>query len=116
MWFKFGLILFAIYTIVNTFNQYHAKKVPKSWVITYALIWLVGIGVAVIPDWFDRLAQAVGVERGADLLVYLAVLGLLYINYRLMIRTRTLEQEITAIVREIAIAEGQWDEGKYGRN
>ena len=66
-------------------------------------MWLVVIGVAVTPQSTDIVASFVGVGRGADLLVYLAVTFLLYAVLRLMVRQQKMSEEITELVRKIAV-------------
>ena len=55
------------------------------------------------PTIATRMAQLVGVGRGADLIVYLALPGLLMMIFLLFARTRELNAKLTAAVREFAI-------------
>jgi len=69
----------------------------------WSVLWLVVAGVALMPQATDRIAAFAGVGRGADLLVYLAVTFLLYAVLRLMLRQQKMSEEITELVRKIAI-------------
>ena len=60
-----------------------------------------------IPRAMDSVAQFLGVERAADLFVYVTVLLLLYVVYRLMVRTQKMHEEITELVRRITIDNAQ---------
>ena len=101
--FQFFLIAFSAYAIARSFKQYSRKQVSKYWVAVWSLLWLMVAGVALMPQATDSIATLAGVGRGADLLVYLAVTFLLYAVLRLMVRQQKMSEEITELVRKIAI-------------
>jgi hypothetical protein len=69
----------------------------------WALVFL-GLGlVAFIPKQADALAQAIGVSSGFNALTFLAIAVLLLAVYRLLARTAQLEQEVTRLVRALAL-------------
>jgi hypothetical protein len=47
----------------------------------------------------------VGVERGADLIVYASIVVLFYAMYRVLIRLERQNKELTDLVRSLAIHE-----------
>jgi hypothetical protein len=65
-----------------------------------------GIGaVLVLFPWLaNRVAQLLNVGRGADLLLYFAVLSGAYVAAALYFRFKRLEEKLAVIVREMAIA------------
>lgn len=103
MAFKILLIAFAVFAVLRTWKQYRAQKVTSQWFMLWAVLWLVVIGVAVVPQTTDVVADVVGVGRGADLLVYLAVIVLLYGQFRSMVNAKKLHEQQTELVRRIAI-------------
>lgn len=104
MLFQLGIILFAIVVILRTYGQYKKEHVSRYWLIAFSCLWTIVIVAALVPKGTDRIAQMVGVERGADLFVYVAVLILVYAVYRLLVRVQHMHQEITELVRQIALA------------
>jgi len=115
MIFQFSLIIFAIFAIIRTYKQYRLQRVSASWLTSWLLLWLAVILVAISPQSTDILAKYVGVERGADLLVYSAVVILYYGLYRMMVKQEKLQQELTSLVRKIAIMEEKKIEAKKDR-
>lgn len=103
MAFKIALILFALFASLRTWRQYKAQKVTRQWFVIWSILWLLIIVVALVPQTTDMLAANVGVGRGADLLVYIAVVFLLYAQFRTMVRTKKLHEQQTELVRRIAI-------------
>lgn len=104
MIFQFGVVIFALLVILRTYGQYKREIVSRYWLLAFSFLWIL-IGVAaIIPHTTDDIAHFVGVERGADMLVYIAVLVLLYAVYRLFVRVQKMHEEITELVRQIALA------------
>jgi len=56
------------------------------------------------PTMATKIANAVGIGRGVDLIFYLAIPGLAPMVLLLFARTRDLNSKLTATLREIAIS------------
>ncbi len=104
MLFQIGIMLFAIVVMLRTYGQYKKEYVSRYWLIAFSVLWMAIIVAALLPKSTDRLAQLVGVERGADLFVYSAVLVLVYAVYRLLAQVQYMHREMTELVRQIALA------------
>jgi hypothetical protein len=112
MIFKILLIAFALFALTITIKQYKARKVSLYWFISWTLLWLFVIVVALIPQATDPIAQLVGIEKGADLLVYIAIVVIAYSLYRVLVKLEKIQKEITQIVREVAIKRAESPEDK----
>ena len=115
MIFKLTLVLFAFFALHKTYRQYKQKRVSSHWFTIWALFWTIVIFVAFLPETTDVLATYVGVEKGADLIVYIAVLVLTYGMYRVMVGQERLRKDITDLVRQIAILEAKKSEVKKSK-
>ena|SRR3990167_3119194 len=103
MIFQWILMLFALLTLLRARRQYTRKRISRSWFFIWSLLW-VGIFIAAaMPRTLDAIAGLVGVARGADLFVYLAVLILLTGVFRLLIKVNQVERQITQLVRALAL-------------
>lgn len=98
------VVLFLLYT-------FRLRTVLRDRVI-FVLIVAAGIGLAVHPDFSTRVANAVGIGRGADLLLYVFLLFSLFQNVHLAARLKTLDAQITRIVRHAAIAGAERPRGE----
>ncbi|MFH1712194.1 MAG: DUF2304 domain-containing protein [Patescibacteria group bacterium] len=116
MIFQIILIAFALIAIVKTTRQYKKEKVSVYWFMVWTIFWTLLIIAALVPQTTDLLAKYVGVEKGADLLVYSAVVVLFYAMYRMMIRIERQHQELTDLVRKIAIIEAKKKEDKSSKH
>jgi small membrane protein len=104
MLFQIGVICFAMLVILRTYGQYKKEVVSRYWLGVFSLLWALVAVAALVPRATDTVAQWAGVGRGVDMLVYAAVLVLLYVVYRLLVRTQRMHEEITELVRQIALS------------
>lgn len=103
MAFQYLVVIFALFVIRKTWRQYRAEQVSFYWLVVGVLLFGSMAIAALVPQATDRFAAYVGIGRGVDLIVYVAVAGLSYATYRLLARQLILSREITALTREIAI-------------
>ncbi|MFA5946963.1 MAG: DUF2304 domain-containing protein [Patescibacteria group bacterium] len=103
MIFQIILVSFAAYAIYKTWKQYSKKEASKYWAIAFTLLWIVVIAVALVPNLANIVANFVGIGRGADVIVYSAIVVLTFTVYRLMIAQQKLSAEMTSLVRAVAI-------------
>lgn len=103
MVFKIFLIVFSLYAILRTKKQYEKKQASWYWAMVWSAVWVFVIAVALMPRATDAVAAFAGVGRGADLLVYIAVIFLIYATYRSMAHQQKMSEDITELVRKIAV-------------
>jgi hypothetical protein len=104
MAFQLFLIIIASLAIIRTFRQHLAGSVSAHWLLMWTLFWTLVIVVAAIPNLSTRVANLVGIGRGADLIVYTSLVALFISNYRLLVGAEQHRKEITQLTRELAIA------------
>jgi len=67
------------------------------------LLGAAGLVLVAFPELANRLAEFAGVWRGADLVVYVALLGLAWTCLVLLSRLRELDARLTELARAIAL-------------
>ena len=92
--------LSALWAIRRVVRQRSAWRTHGSWVV----LWLAAVAAFIWPDGTAELANAVGIGRGADLILYLAILSGIWAFARLGARQRLTERNLTRLVRELAIS------------
>ncbi len=80
---------------------------PRQVLLLWGLLWLAAAAALAVPDAITYLAHRLGIGRGADVLLYLAVLAGCAVAFRLSMAQRRLEQQVTVLVRELAIARSE---------
>jgi hypothetical protein len=73
----------------------------------WVLLWLATMFAVVDPDATTRVARTLGIYRGADLLVYSAVLAFIAGFYLVSLRLRQMSREITVLTREVALLDAE---------
>jgi len=102
-----GLALAA--TVTMAVRNRIAGRVAFAW----SLLWIAAIVAIARPQLTVTVANALGIARGADLVFYLAILGMLVGFFAVFVRMRRFETEMTRVVRELALrAPGGTAEGK----
>lgn len=100
-------VLFSILLIGMAIYAYLQKS--KSPYFSYILTILILLGIYLLwnPDDATRMANMVGIGRGADLLLYVWVVMSLVIIINLHYKLRQLMEYITVLSRKIAIMEAE---------
>ncbi len=78
--------------------------VRKRLVVFWLLVWAAGASALVWPSSTALVARALGIGRGADLLLYVSVLAGLAGFFYVYTRFRRLDRQLTLLVRKLAIA------------
>jgi hypothetical protein len=100
---RFLLTLSALLGLLWTVSRFRKRQV-SVWVAgLWTILWLaVGI-VALIPELTSRLADLLGIGRGADVVVYTAIVVIVALLFRMSIRLEQLDRAITKVTRELAL-------------
>ena len=93
----------------------------KGWMgrkegVIWATVWLVAAIAILWPGLTSRVAQVLGIGRGADLVFYSAVVIMLIGFWMIYIRLRRVRRDITLLVRELAILEAEKQTNDTNRN
>ena len=97
------ITIFVIFSLLKLFGQKQSNKLSLFNFVIWAIVWLIVLLVFWQPEITSYLANILGIGRGADLVVYLAVLAIIYLLFRVFVRLNKIEAEITKLVRDDAI-------------
>ena len=79
-------------------------------------VWFLGTAVFLLlvwkPELSTKLSQLIGIGRGVDAAVYIAVTILFYTMLRVLLRLERQENLITQLVSEIALLKNDIDQKK----
>lgn len=95
--------LVVLAAIWRTYGKYRQGILSLVEAVGWSLLW---VGVAFVfwrPEATSSLAAAVGIGRGADLVLYVAVVFLLWALFRLTVRVDRLDRQLTTVVRRHAL-------------
>jgi hypothetical protein len=94
------LIVLIVLALLIYMSRFRSRLADRCIVIG---ITIAGIVLVAVPDLSIAIAHSVGVGRGVDLVIYLSLVGLGFSNLFLFSKLRSVEGQVTSIVRELGI-------------
>jgi hypothetical protein len=114
MLIKYLLILLIVLIISRIVLRFRERSLSPREFIFWLVFWLAAGAVAFQPDWTGIVAERLGIGRGADLVVYLSLVAIFYLLFRIQIQQKKTDREITKIVRKIAMDGGGYQSSDFG--
>ena len=105
-------LIFAVFALFKILLQVKNREINIEAAIFWIFIWVLVILMVVFPQTMSHLATLTGVGRGVDVVIYIAIIVLFYLHYRLYMKIENIEREITLLVREIALMKREEKEKK----
>lgn len=97
------LIIFFLFALVKVGKRYYYKDLSLAEALSWSIFW-VGAGIIVtIPNSTFYFARLLGVGRGADVVIYAALVLLFFILFRLTIKIDQMSKHITLLTRRHAL-------------
>ena len=100
------IVLITLSLLVAVFGS-HAFRAKLPSRLLAAFFFVTATGLILFPASTTVLAHALGVGRGTDLLLYIAILAGIHAVLMLYVRTIRLNRKITEQIRATAIREAQ---------
>lgn len=96
------MIIFASFAWSRAALRLKDKSISIGGFVFWSLIWLFVIVFAALPAAFGWISTFFGIGRPTDLAIYISIILLFYLMFRLYVRLDRQNQEMTKLVREIA--------------
>ncbi len=103
MIFTIASLLFIAFTWSRAILRYRDGSLTIGGFVLWSLIWASATIVVVWPGLTFNLAHQLGIGRGADAIVYTSIGLLFYLIFRLYIKISTIDQEMTRMIRAMAL-------------
>lgn len=100
-------ILIGFAGITLTILRFRDGKMSLGMMALWNLIWFLLILISIYPAVTSIFASITGIGRGLDVILILGLIVSFYLNFKLYNRIETVEEELTDLVREIAISNGK---------
>jgi small membrane protein len=105
------IILFSLFALNRIRSKFKNKEISNKEFFLWMVFWLLVIGATIWFKQTDIIASFFGVEKGADLAIYISIITLFYLIFKIIVKLDKIEKDITKLVRGVAI-----DEQKPARN
>ena len=104
--FQILFTLFALLAAVNVVKRKKEGQINMTGAMFWTFFWLFGIVVVLRPESAALLANTLGIGRGSDLILYISVVIIFYLIFKLHIKLENINRNLTKIVRKEAVEEG----------
>ncbi|WP_295721971.1 DUF2304 domain-containing protein [uncultured Methanobrevibacter sp.] len=97
------VIILAIISIILLTIRYKNKKLTTFSLFIIIIFWLIIISIGLFPEETTIVAHFFGLKRGFDLIFCVSIGFLAYIILRINLIMNKQNEELTKIIRKIAI-------------
>lgn len=98
----------ALYFLAHA-NTYRVRAWKKILLIVFAVFMIFSI---IWPDMTTDIARAVGIGRGADLVLYFVAIGFIFESVNIHLKFQQQRTQLHKLARRIAILEAQQNADK----
>jgi len=96
-------IVLGLLAIIYSILRFRDGKMSLGMFLLWILLWIIVIIISLYPNDTNYLAIYTGIGRGLDFVLILGILISFYLIFKMYNKIETIEEELTDLVREIAI-------------
>jgi len=100
---KIFLAIFVLFAWSRALLRFRDKAINFKELLFWTFVWLFTALAVFTPGKATVLAKLLGVGRGFDAMVFIAIIALFYAVYRLYVKSNEQEQAMTKLIREISL-------------
>jgi len=108
-------IIFAVFALSRVFLRYRDKSISLYELLFWSVVWVGLVVVAIFPSIFTRLSLVLGIGRGVDIILYIGMILLFYLTFRLYVKIENHQKDITKIVRDLALHKKQFQKKEHNK-
>ncbi len=106
MWQQIIAIIIILFFLFRLFGQKKKNEISRNEFYLWLVFWIIAGGAVIFIKQIDRLVAFLGfTASGINFLIYLAVLGLFYLVFRLRLNLAKLDHNLTEINRRLTLNE-----------
>lgn len=102
MLFQILFLVIVAFSTSRALLLFREKALNLGGVIFWVLVWGVGSVVVFYPGLSSTLANLFGIGRGSDLILYLSVILLFYLIYRIYVKLAGLSRKLDLLIRKLS--------------
>ncbi len=95
--------LFAFFAIISVIKRKKTGEIGKKGAFFWVLFWLSTLVAVLWPESTNILANSLGIGRGSDFVLYISIIVIFYLLFRLHIKIESIGRDVTKVVRKEAL-------------
>lgn len=103
--FQLLFSLFTIFAIISVWSKKRLGLLSLGGVAFWVLFWLIAVVFVWWPDSTVKLANFFGIGRGSDLVLYVSLVVIFYLLFRLSVKLELVNRYLTKVTRERSVLE-----------
>ena len=103
------IIAFAAFAVWRTVSRFREGELSARALVLWLLFWIVVAVAVALPQSTSWFAAVVGVGRGVDAAIYVSIVVIFYLLFRVFIKLEKIQHDITLLVREVGLMKGEGD-------
>lgn len=106
------LLTLTVIMMIMDIVRHRQRKIGRRAFLLWLFLWTGASVVILFPNSTAVLAHRLGIGRGADLVLYISVVLILYLLFKVYVRMEKVDREITQIVRTLALRQAGLGHGE----
>jgi len=102
---QFVLIFVILFAISRVYLRWRENVLTPRTALFWVTIWACALLGVILPQTTTKVAEFFGVGRGVDIIVYISLTLLFYLVFRIYVMIEDIRNEITFLIRKLALAE-----------
>jgi hypothetical protein len=98
--FQFLFSVFVLLAIISVWNKKNSGLLSRFGTSFWIMFWFLSAVFVWYPNSLTILANAFGIGRGTDLVLYVSLMVIFFILFRLHIKIESIGRDITKVVRK----------------
>lgn len=97
------LVIFLFFAVSRVVLRFRGGQISPFEFLFWSVVFLAAITGIAFPQGTTDLARLVGIGRGADLVIYISIVVLFYLVFRIYVLLEDVRHEITELIRAMAL-------------
>ena len=97
------IIIFALFALTRAMLRLKDNIISMAEFVFWSAIWIGVITVTLVPSTATVLAGMTGISSGTNMIMYLSIILLFYLVFRIYVKLDDHEQRTTKLIREMTI-------------
>lgn len=97
------LVVFFLFALLKVLSRFRIGELKWTETLIWSLFWIVSILVVFNPNSTFILAKILGVGRGVDAVIYLSLVVLFFLVFRIFVHLEKIERNLTKLTRQDAL-------------
>jgi len=102
---KLLLIVFVVFVVSRILVRFRAGDITRREFFAWIVFWLLVVSAIIWSQETDLLAKLVGVGRGVDLLIYLSILTLFFVMFKVIVHLEKIDRQIVKLISALALSQ-----------